>query len=229
MRCRKCERDLHEDCFYKSLKYRCKECHKSLCKKYVFENTEKRVAYKKEYYTSVIINRRSERKKLKPLKPPGRPKIILSEDELIEKKKHRKKVAKAWAQANRHKLNSYIKKKELESPEYKLERRVRASLIIRLKRHNSQKCTKTWDLIGCTISQLMHHIELQFTPGMTWENHSRDGWHIDHIIPVSHFDMSDQEQQKQCFHYSNLQPLWAADNLKKRDKVLDSKNIPVLW
>lgn len=52
---------------------------------------------------------------------------------------------------------------------------------------------------------------------MTWENWSLNGWHIDHIRPVSSFDLSDHAQVKECFHYSNLQPLWAIDNLKKSD------------
>jgi hypothetical protein len=50
---------------------------------------------------------------------------------------------------------------------------------------------------------------------MSWDNHGKHGWHIDHIRPCASFDFSDPEQQQQCFHYSNLQPLWAGDNLSK--------------
>jgi hypothetical protein len=53
---------------------------------------------------------------------------------------------------------------------------------------------------------------------MTWENHGRYGWHIDHIRPCASFDLADPEQQRKCFHYTNLQPLWASENMRKGDK-----------
>ena len=64
----------------------------------------------------------------------------------------------------------------------------------------------------------MAHLEALFQPGMTWDNHAIDGWHIDHIRPCTSFDLTDPEQQRQCFHYTNLQPLWAFDNISKSDK-----------
>jgi hypothetical protein len=68
-------------------------------------------------------------------------------------------------------------------------------------------------LLGCDVSQLWEHLESMFQEGMTKENYGK--WHVDHIKPCASFDMYDPEQQKQCFHYSNLQPLWAEDNLIK--------------
>jgi hypothetical protein len=65
------------------------------------------------------------------------------------------------------------------------------------------------------VEQLRQHLEAQFTDGMSWDNYGRDGWHIDHIRPCASFDLTDPEQQRQCFHYTNLQPLWAADNIRK--------------
>ena len=70
-------------------------------------------------------------------------------------------------------------------------------------------------LIGCTTEQLKQHLEAQFVEGMTWDNYGFDGWHIDHIKPCASFDLTDPEQQKLCFHYTNLQPLWAEENLSK--------------
>ncbi len=55
---------------------------------------------------------------------------------------------------------------------------------------------------------------------MTWENHGRHGWHIDHIIPCAAFDLTDPEQQKKCFHYTNYQPLYTLENLKKGDRII---------
>lgn len=72
-------------------------------------------------------------------------------------------------------------------------------------------------MVGCSLPDLRAHIERQFQPGMTWENWAFDGWHVDHIKPLAKFDLTDPEQQRQAFHFSNLQPLWAPDNLRKKD------------
>ncbi len=77
------------------------------------------------------------------------------------------------------------------------------------------KSAKTMVLIGCTREELMAHLESLFTDGMTWENYGRAGWHVDHKRPCASFDLTDPEQQGACFHYTNLQPLWAVDNLSK--------------
>ena len=71
----------------------------------------------------------------------------------------------------------------------------------------------TLELIGCTPSELRLHLERQLLPGMTWQNHGQ--WHIDHIIPCAQFDLTDPEARRRCFHFSNLQPLWAAENIRK--------------
>jgi len=80
------------------------------------------------------------------------------------------------------------------------------------------KREKTFDLIGCTPNELKIHIEKKFISGMTWENHGLRGWHIDHIIPLSSAK-SNEELKKLC-HYTNLQPLWALENIRKRDKLI---------
>lgn len=79
------------------------------------------------------------------------------------------------------------------------------------------KSDRTLNLLGCTPEELRRHIESLFLAGMTWEN--RHLWHIDHIRPCASFDLTDPDQQRCCFHFSNLQPLWAKDNLLKRDKL----------
>lgn len=77
------------------------------------------------------------------------------------------------------------------------------------------KSDKTSKLLGCSIDELIRHIESQFTEGMTWEN--RGEWHIDHIIPCAKFDLVKSEQQRICFNWRNLQPLWAEENRIKSD------------
>ncbi len=85
--------------------------------------------------------------------------------------------------------------------------------------HGQNKSASTQNLLGCTYEQARQHLENQFTDGMSWDNYGLNGWHIDHIIPCASFDMTDPKQQRQCFHYTNLQPLWAEDNLRKSDKL----------
>lgn len=85
-----------------------------------------------------------------------------------------------------------------------------------LTRNKWNRTTKFKDYIGCTLDELCKHLEGQFQPGMTWENHSLYGWHIDHIIPLS--SAKTPEDLYKLFHYTNLQPLWAAENIKKSNK-----------
>lgn len=86
--------------------------------------------------------------------------------------------------------------------------RVRLSNLLAAK-----KTIPSSELLGCTYEQLLEHLSSQFADGMNWDNYGE--WHIDHIRPCASFDLLDPEQQRQCFHYTNLQPLWATDNLRK--------------
>lgn len=112
--------------------------------------------------------------------------------------------------------------------EYKLKKTLRKRVLSAIKKVKNDlnievnKCAKTLDLLGCSLSELKIHLENQFTEGMNWQNHGYgdDKWHIDHIRPCASFDLTDPEQQKQCFHYTNLQPLWQKDNLIKKDKII---------
>ena len=73
--------------------------------------------------------------------------------------------------------------------------------------------------LGCTLEELKRHLESQFVDGMNWTNWSRDGWHIDHIKPLSSFDLTDRDQFVKAAHFTNLRPLWAKDNLSKWAKL----------
>jgi hypothetical protein len=79
------------------------------------------------------------------------------------------------------------------------------------------KRCKTMELTGCSLEELTQYIESKFITGMSWENYGE--WHIDHIRPCASFNLEDIEEQKKCFHWSNLQPLWAKDNLRKGSRT----------
>lgn len=83
-----------------------------------------------------------------------------------------------------------------------------------------KKSDATLKLVGCSLDGLRAHLESKFKDGMTWGNYGRYGWHIDHIKPCASFDLSDIEQQKKCFHFTNLQPLWWYENVTQKAKGL---------
>ena len=72
-------------------------------------------------------------------------------------------------------------------------------------------------LLGCTLKELKVYLEDQFVEGMSWENYGE--WEVDHIMPCASFDLTDEVQQQRCFHYSNLQPLFAVENRQKSAKI----------
>jgi hypothetical protein len=101
-----------------------------------------------------------------------------------------------------------------------IKERIRSGILGILKRHKTYKKGKTQELLGCDGKMLQQHLESKFQSGMTWDNHGQFGWHVDHIKPCASFDLTQLEEQKKCFHYTNLQPLWWQDNLAKADKIL---------
>ena len=93
-----------------------------------------------------------------------------------------------------------------------------------IRRVSAKKLFHSVELIGCSIFDLKAYLASKFTEGMSWENYGK--WHIDHIIPCCAFNLVDPQEQLKCFHYTNLQPLWAEDNMRKGDKII--KQEPVL-
>jgi hypothetical protein len=81
--------------------------------------------------------------------------------------------------------------------------------------------------LGCSVDELKKHLESKFQYGMTWENHGK--WHIDHILPLSKFDLSKREDFLKASHYTNLQPLWARDNIIKSNRVLSTAGGAIIF
>lgn len=125
--------------------------------------------------------------------------------------------SKIWKKNNidhiRNYSRQYASKRIKNDIEYKIKKTLRSRVLNSIKKEH--KKSSALELLGCTIEQCRMYLESKFLEGMNWDNHGLYGWHIDHIIPCASFDLTDIEEQKKCFHYTNLQPLWARDNLIK--------------
>lgn len=114
------------------------------------------------------------------------------------------------------KKNKRSRERYEKDPEYRLRTNLRRRLHHALKAQGIKKTVATMKLCGCTLNTLKRHIEKQFTDGMSWN--LRSSFHIDHIIPCSAFDLSDEIEQRACFWYRNLQPLPPSINMSKNAK-----------
>lgn len=137
----------------------------------------------------------------------------------------RKKSVRKWYLKNKERKKKYIKKRRTiinarcrerhsHDPAYAMLKRCRNRINKVLK--TNSKAASTKELTGLTVDELKVYVETQFADGMTWENRSE--WHLDHRVPCKAFDFSDPEQQRVCFWYKNLHPMWAKDNMEKSSK-----------
>lgn len=122
-----------------------------------------------------------------------------------------------WRENNRQHLREYKKQRRAKHPHLRLINRIRCRTWGALKTAKARKSQKTLELVGCTAAKLAAWIESQFTDGMCWEKIGQI--HIDHVIPLSRFDLSDADQQRAAFSYKNLRPMWELDNKRKSDKM----------
>lgn len=143
------------------------------------------------------------------------PRYIAKEKERMaipEVKAKRLKYLREWQNNKRKKDKLFMMKKDISS-------RIRESFIV----NGFRKKSKTKQILGCDSSFFCSYIESKFQEGMSWENRSK--WHIDHIIPVS--SAKTEEEIIKLNHYTNLQPLWASDNIRKSNKM-PSKQLEVI-
>lgn len=115
-------------------------------------------------------------------------------------------------------LKAEEQRRRRSRPEVRLVVAMRARLSSAVKAQRACKGKKTMELIGCDGPFLRSYLEFRFKEGMTWSNYGNE-WVVDHRIPCASFDLRDVAQQKQCFHYSNLQPMWKLDNNKKSNQM----------
>ena len=132
--------------------------------------------------------------------------------------------ARNYFERHREKINEYWSKRRKRDHVYRLVRNLRYIVNYQTKNSlkkrgdNYNKMYHTLEILGCTGEVLADHLRSLYTEGMTDENYGE--WHVDHIRPCASFDMTDPEQASECFHYTNLQPLWAKDNRQKSDKYV---------
>ena len=203
--CNKCKQNKAAEDFYK-VGRKCKECRKEYSKAYYEQNREKIKERKKAHYQQ---NAEKKKEQMKAYREQNREKI--------------NERQKAYRKQNRDKMRIYERNKRKTDLNYKLSDNLRR----RVRKVLDGKCKskKTMDLIGCSADFLKKYLENQFQPGMSWNNYGNPNgdhsecWHIDHVLPCASFDLSDPKQQQKCFHYSNLQPLWAKDNISKGAKI----------
>jgi hypothetical protein len=221
--CTKCNVEKELSDFYSArnksgYRSKCKACLATENKKYRKHNSDKISKQRKVYYTE---NRD----------------VVLSKSKsyYANNKDSVNEYKKTWREANKDTL--VIKRREyyLENrssilskqcdyafnrfktdPVYRMITNIRSRIRSAIKQQSGSKAYKSIELLGCSSQKARMHLELQFTEGMTWDNYGK--WHVDHIRPCSNFDLTDPEQQKECFNYTNLQPLWAEDNLRKSSK-----------
>lgn len=139
-----------------------------------------------------------------------------------------------YGKENRDKINKRRRefRKTRISLKSKITERLRKTLGKALNRNSKAASTK--ELLGCTIEFFKEYISKKFTNGMSWDNYGYYSWHLDHIIPISSFNLENIEDQRKCFHYTNFQPLWATTeiaikngenenyigNFEKKDKII---------
>ena len=200
----------------------CKECQSKYLKNYYKNNSEelnlkssKRYENNKNEYNDIRrslykTNKENILSKNKEYRVLNRAKVL--EQKMRYRENNKDKIAKS---RKNHKKNH---PEYYNSIKYKLTQSLRSRVRSVVKK--GYKSDYTMKLLGCDVITLINHLESKFRDGMSWDKYGNVGWHIDHIIPCNSFDLTDPIQQKKCFHYTNLQPLWYWENCSKSDSIL---------
>lgn len=206
-KCCRCDKEKPFKEFHKNkaskdgFKAACKDCRKiesknnynfEKAKEYREKNKEKRRKQHNDWYSK---NREARLKKKKEYREKNKDKL------------------KKYRMENKH-INREFYQRHKDNPLFKLKSSIRSRIRIAIKKQRLNKNTSTAKMLGCTWEGLKEHLESQFTEGMTWDNYGE--WHVDHIKPLAL--AKTEEELIKLNHYTNLQPLWAKDNLSKGSK-----------
>jgi hypothetical protein len=220
--CSKCRADKPCNLFGKDklrkdgLRVHCNDCRKLESKLYREKYPEKRKETIKNYYNN---NKEDISNRFKSYKENNTEKVkdISNKSYHKNKDKHKNKL-KEYRRINKVSRSKYNIELKEKNTIYKVSTICRTRIYNFLLKNNISKKNKTFEIISCSPQFLKEYLENKFTDGMSWDNYGFYGWHIDHIIPLSSAK-TEEEVIKLC-HYTNLQPLWAIDNLKKSSKIL---------
>ena len=176
---------------------------------------------KHQNWAKINKNKIQQYNKLKWEKTKQDPAAALKRKQWYEKNKLAMLLQKKeYYKINKQKIllyhKTYERMKLKKDPIFRLQKNLRRRLNLALK--GIFKEETTMKLIGCNLIELKTHLQNRFKEGMSWENYGK--WHIDHIKPMSSFNLKNAENQKLAMHYTNLQPLWAKDNMSKGNKIL---------
>jgi hypothetical protein len=179
----------------------CKECHRR-----IYEQN------KNVIQTRIYTYRRNNLEKVKRIDKESRNR---RKEFILENKRkyyltHKEKIKEYQRR--------YKRDRRLKDLNYCLRNNIARRILWSLKYYGIKKKLKTINLLGCDIETFKKYTEQKFKDGMNWDNYGYRGWQIDHIIPCSSFDLTNEENQVKCFHYTNTQPLWWWENLSKGDK-----------
>lgn len=179
--------------------------------------TSQRPPRKKKYSVSPEQKERIRLAKIEWVKAnPG--KVAAIAKRCREKNPEKLKAEKQeYYQRNKTKICGKVKMRYASDDRFRIEMLLRGRINVAIRLRGARKSARTMELIGCTIEHLMAHIESQFKPGMTWSN--RHLWQIDHSTPLCKFNLLEESEQIAAFHWTNLQPLWAEDNMAKKARL----------
>lgn len=213
--CVTCSRDKALSDFYKDPRYKhgvksqCKMCVNSDACKWAKNNRSKRRVTAKSWRDKNIEHARAIEKQWCK-KNPHKTKAYLAKYRSTHREEIKVRRAKWW-QDNYPRMKTDLQWYVLQTLRGRLK-----SLV----RHRSER-GMALKLLGCSLTDFLIYLESKFEPGMSWQNCGVNGWEIDHVMPCAIFDLTKEEHQKRCFHFSNMQPLWATENRSKGAKVLN--------
>lgn len=201
---------------------------KSNNKEYIKKYNASKKEYKADWYRknkykySTEEHLESKRKKASDYREKCPQKIKESREKFMSSEKwetwHRNYTkTEKYRKYRREYQKEYYKRRIASDELFKLKTRIRGLISISFANKGFKKGTKSRHILGCSFETFKQHIERQFQKGMTWDNYGE--WHLDHIIPMA--SANTEEDALKLNHYTNFQPLWAKDNLKKSDKILE--------
>lgn len=197
---------------------RCRACERAYTRRNYNANAEDRRQSRRQSYWENPEAAREATKRYRA----EHPEVVARHNKKARPSGYWTEQSRRWTRANPEKAREFNRinaAKRRATPKGHLEALLRSAMHRGIRR--GTKRSKTFDILGFTIDRLMAHLEAQFAPGMTWENHGA-AWHIDHIRPLSSFNYETPQDAefKAAWALTNLRPLWATDNLKKGAKIV---------